>query len=141
MVFLDKLWTETTKLGFGKPGFNINMVKILNNFYLHGKMLFAEVLHEAFAKTRKKTVSPNCVSRIFYFLRLFSVLTTEQRIYIEGNLNIPSVWILSVPFSLKGSSKCTIHVNVHKLYAVEYNNTVWSLDISITNSLLYKIVK
>jgi len=38
---------------------------------------------------------------------------------------------------LKGSSKCTNHVNVHKLYAVEYNNTVCSLDynISISNFL------
>ena len=27
---------------------------------------------------------------------------------LERNLNNPSVWILSVPFSLKGSSKCTI---------------------------------
>ena len=52
-----------------------------------------------------------------------------KRIYIfEGNLENPSVWILSVPFSLKGSSKCTNHVNVHKLYAVEYINTVCSLD-------------
>ena len=34
----------------------------------------------------------------------------------------------SVLFSLKGSSKCTNHVNVHKLYAVEYINTVCSLD-------------
>ena len=34
---------------------------------------------------------------------------------------------LSVPFSLKGSSKCTNHVNVHKLYAVEYINKVCSL--------------
>ena len=40
----------------------------------------------------------------------------------------PSVWIFSVPFSLKGSSKCTNHVNVHKLYAVEFINTVCSLD-------------
>ena len=33
-----------------------------------------------------------------------------------------------VPFSLKGSSKCTNHVNVHKLYAVENINTECSLD-------------
>ena len=44
--------------------------------------------------------------------------------YIEGNLENLSVWIFSVPFSLKGSPRCTNHVNVHKLYAVEYNNTV-----------------
>ena len=47
---------------------------------------------------------------------------------LEGNLENLSVWIFSVPFSLKGSSKCTNHVNVHKLYAVEYINTGCSLD-------------
>ena len=47
---------------------------------------------------------------------------------LEWNLENPSVWIFSVPFSLKGSSKCTNHVNVHKLYAVEYINTVCSIN-------------
>jgi len=47
---------------------------------------------------------------------------------LEWNLENLPVWILAVPFSLKGSSKCTNHVNVHKLYAVEYTNTVCSLD-------------
>ena len=47
---------------------------------------------------------------------------------LEWNLANPSVWILSVPFSLKGSSKCTNHGNVHKLYAVEYIYPVCSLD-------------
>ena len=47
---------------------------------------------------------------------------------LEWKLDDPSVCILSVPFSLKESSKCTNHVNVHKLYAVEYINTVCSLD-------------
>ena len=46
---------------------------------------------------------------------------------LEWNLENPSVCILSNPFSLKLSSKCTNHVNVHKLYAVEYINTVSSL--------------
>ena len=46
----------------------------------------------------------------------------------EWNLYNPSVWILSVPFSLKGSSKCTNHVNVHNLYAVEYIRTILSVD-------------
>ena len=41
----------------------------------------------------------------------------------------------SVPFSLKGSSKCTNHVNVHKLNAGEYINTVCSLDLSVSNFL------
>ena len=40
------------------------------------------------------------------------------------------IWIFFVPFSLKGSSKCKNHLNVHKLYAVEYINTVCSLDYS-----------
>ena len=53
----------------------------------------------------------------------------ENRIYIKGNLKNLSVWIFSVPFSLKGSSKCTNHVNVHKLYAVQYI-IVCSLDYS-----------
>ena len=47
---------------------------------------------------------------------------------LEGNLENLSVWIFSVAFSLKGSSKCTNHVNVQKLYAAEYINTVCSLD-------------
>jgi len=47
---------------------------------------------------------------------------------LEWNLDNPLVWILSVPFSLKGSSKCTYHVNVHKLYGVEYISTVCSQD-------------
>ena len=53
-------------------------------------------------------------------------LHTKRIEYIlEWNLDNPSVWILSVPFSLKGSSKCTNYVNVHKLYAVEYINRVY----------------
>ena len=47
---------------------------------------------------------------------------------LEWNLENSSVLILSAPYSLKGSSKCTNHVNVHKLYAVEYMYTVCSLD-------------
>ena len=37
---------------------------------------------------------------------------------------------LKESLGMKGSSKCTNHVNVHKLYAVEYINTVCSLDYS-----------
>ena len=55
---------------------------------------------------------------------------------LEGNLENLSVWI----FSLKGSLKCTNHVNVHKLYAVEYNNTVCSLDYSF-QFRIFKAVK
>ncbi len=46
--------------------------------------------------------------------------------------------ILSIPFCLNGSSKCTNYVNVHKLYAVECINTVWSIPrlfISFSNFL------
>ena len=50
------------------------------------------------------------------------VLSIENRIYREELKE--SLGMVSVPFSLKGSSKCTNHVNVHKLYAVEYINTV-----------------
>ena len=42
------------------------------------------------------------------------------RIKYRVEFRNPSVWILSVPFSLKGSSKCTNHVKVYKFYAVEY---------------------
>ena len=56
------------------------------------------------------------------------VCTKRIEYILEWSLDNPSVWILSVPFSLKGSSKCKNHLNVHKLYAVEYINTVCSLD-------------
>ena len=58
-----------------------------------------------------------------------SCTSIENIIYREELKNF-SVWIVSVPFSLKGSSKCTNHVYVLKLYAVEYINTVCSLDYS-----------
>ena len=64
-----------------------------------------------------------------------------MRIFIlEGNLENPSLWILSFRFSLKGSSKCTNHVNVPKLYAVEYINTVCSLYYPF-QSRIFKAVK
>jgi len=57
-----------------------------------------------------------------------TILNKENIIYIRGEFRESFGIIFSVPFSLKGSSKCTNHVNVHKLYAVEYINTVCSLD-------------
>ena len=54
--------------------------------------------------------------------RAASVISIEKRIYIRGEFRESLGMIFSVPFSLKGSSKCTNHVNVHKLYAVEYIN-------------------
>ena len=55
---------------------------------------------------------------------------------LEWNLDNPSVWMFSVPFSLTGSSMCTNHVNVHKLYAVKYINTVCTLDYCILSKLI-----
>ena len=52
----------------------------------------------------------------------------ENRIYREELKESLGMNFFMVPFSLKGSSKCTNHVNVHKLYAVEYINSVCSLD-------------
>ena len=69
----------------------------------------------------------NTTSSFLYVLLLIYALYTKRIEYIlEWNLDNPSLWICSVPFILKGSSKCTNHVNVHKLYAVEYIDTVCS---------------
>ena len=68
--------------------------------------------------------------RFFSVSRSNDILSKRIEYILERNLDNPSVWILSVPFSLKGSSKSTNHVNVHKLYAVEYINTVCSQDYS-----------
>ena len=57
-------------------------------------------------------------------LKILKLKSKRIEYILEWNLDNPSVWI----FSLKGSSKCTNHVNVHKMYAVEYINTVCSLD-------------
>ncbi len=65
---------------------------------------------------------------MFVYLSDHNSWTKRIEYILEWNLDNPSVWILSVPFSLKGSSKCSNHVNVHKLYAVEYINTVCSVD-------------
>ena len=61
----------------------------------------------------------------------------ENRIYREELKESLAVWIFSV---LKGSSKCTNHVNVHKLYAVEYINTVCSLDYSFQFRIFFKLL-
>ena len=71
------------------------------------------------------------VDEIFFISsRIFKKSLQPKRIEytLVGNLENLSVWIFAVPFSLKDSSKCTNHVNVHKVYAVEYINTVCSLD-------------
>ena len=65
-----------------------------------------------------------------YLCKCYATGPKRIEYILEGNLKNLSVWIFSVPFNLKGSSKCTNHVNVHKLYAVEYINTVCSLDYS-----------
>ena len=59
-----------------------------------------------------------------------SVNTKENRIYIREEFRESLGMILFSPFQPEESSKCTNHVNVHKLYAVEYINTVCSLDYS-----------
>ena len=66
----------------------------------------------------------------FFKNNLKSVKDIENRIYIRGEFKESLGMNFSVPFSLKGSSKCTNHVNVHKLHAGEYINTVCSLDYS-----------
>ena len=53
--------------------------------------------------------------------------TIENRIYRE-ELKESLGMIFFSPFQPERESKCTNHVNVHKLYAVEYINTVCSLD-------------
>ena len=57
-----------------------------------------------------------------------SAETIESRIYIRGEFKESLGMNFFSLFSLKGSSKCTNHVNVHKLYAVEIINTVCFLD-------------
>ena len=65
----------------------------------------------------------------------------DERTYAQNkNYNRREIRIsLGMNLSLKKSSKCTIHENVYKLYAVHHNNTVWSLDISLTISSFYKV--
>ena len=46
-----------------------------------------------------------------------SGLSIENRIYIRGEFKESLGMNFFSPFRLKGSSKCTNHVNVHKLYA------------------------
>ena len=60
-------------------------------------------------------------SKVFidFFYYILWIYSKRIEYTLEWNLDNLSVWILSVPFSLKGSPKCTNHVNVHKLYAVE----------------------
>ena len=72
-------------------------------------------------------VSQKCfVSISFQNYKWISTKRIES--VLEWNLDNPLVWSFSVTFNLKGSSKCTNHVNINKLYAVEYINTVCSLD-------------
>ena len=61
-------------------------------------------------------------------LNTFSHLTKKNRIYIRGEFRESPGMNFVSPFQLDSEFKCKIHVNVHKLYAVEYINTVCSLD-------------
>ena len=64
------------------------------------------------------------------FIFMFNIGIKENRIYIRVEFRQSLGMNFFRPFSVwKGvSSKCTNHVNVHKLYAVEYINKVCSLD-------------
>ena len=64
------------------------------------------------------------------------LVTQRIEFILEGNSKNLSVGIFSVPFSLKGSSKCTNHVNVHKLFAVEYINDRFTLFL-VNSTLTY----
>ena len=73
-----------------------------------------------------------------YFLFCFLVYI-ENRIYIRGEFGESLGMNFFSPFPPE-SSKCTNHVNVHKLYAVEYINTVCSLEYYF-NFEFFKAVK
>ena len=68
------------------------------------------------------------MKNVFRCVEIILVLSIENRIYIRGEFKESLGMNFSIPFSLKVSSTCTNNINVHKLYAVEYNNTVCSLD-------------
>ena len=61
-------------------------------------------------------------------LKLYSFLERKAREHETIENRIIYREELKESLGMKGSSKCTNHVNVHKLYAVEYINTVCSLD-------------
>ena len=65
------------------------------------------------------------MKNVFRCVEIILVLSIENRIYIRGEFKESLGMNFSIPFSLKGSSKCTNHIN-----AVEYINTVCSLDYS-----------
>ena len=67
-------------------------------------------------------------SLIHLFKDNLSVRDIENRIYIRGEFKESLGMIFFSYFQPERRSKCTNHVNVHKLYALEYINTVCSLD-------------
>jgi len=69
-----------------------------------------------------------------------SMRDIENRIYIREEFKESLGMNFFSPFQPERSSKCTNHINVHKLCAVEYINTVCSLDyISKFLKLLNKL--
>ena len=66
-----------------------------------------------------------CIFLFFYSYQC--AVYIENRIYREELKESLCMNFFQFLFSLKGSSKCTNHVNVHKLYAVECINTVCSI--------------
>ena len=64
--------------------------------------------------------SASCTVHLQLFTNIDILKARPESPYNKQICSTLSVWIFSVPFSLKGSSKCTNHVNVHKSYAVEW---------------------
>ena len=63
-------------------------------------------------------------ARVYFMKRVKDIVNRIYREELKESLGMN----FFSPFQLKGSSNCTNHVNVHKLYEVEYINTVCSLD-------------
>ena len=75
-------------------------------------------------------VSHTDFKKMLYLIN-WRIIRKENRIYIRGEFRESLGRIYFSPFKPERefkTSKCTNHVNVHKLYAVEYINTVCSLD-------------
>ena len=67
-----------------------------------------------------------------------AVKVKENTIYIRVEFRQSLGMNFVSPFQSKGSSKCTNHVNVYKLYAVEYINTVRSPSPKLKTGYRYE---
>ena len=90
----------------------------------------------------QRTTSEFYVTWLFVLISLVSLTVKENRIYIRVEFRNPSVWILPVPLSLKVSSKCTIHVNIYKLYSMEtvQQKSRFTLFFRVNSTLIYSIL-